>query len=458
MNIQALDITVSHQGRQLSVSIFITPIADTWIVNFHFNRGDRGYFRDKLDRKTLLHHLVYNFDQDFTFESDPIDSAYRLIGRNLDSSFELSISDPELITEAERIRRIMRSTESLSVYEPYLLYGDPEAKYNKENYVTVPVLFATDRKRTDSTKFSKYYGNERGDCLSYGECNVSVPEDHIIGKIERPNAWRQIFGSNPAKDMSILKLQSLGSSDFINQIKENIGTSGVSDLLIFVHGYNSGFQETVIRTAQLRHDLAFKGSAIAFSWTSQDSMTGYTADMDGADIATKNLMEILENFIGAGINKINIIAHSMGNKVVGNCLEKLSLKGIAPKGLINHIIMAAPDVDAQVFEQVTGPSVIKLGKSITLYAASNDFAMKISKFKRTNIPRAGDARSILIIDGIDTIDATKVNKSLIGHSYFGDSRELINDIFHILHSNLTPDKRQLTPINIDRGLYWEFPA
>jgi len=71
---------------------------------------------------------------------------------------------------------------------------------------------------------------------------------------------------------------------------------------------------------------------------------------------------------------------------------------------------------------------------LTLYASSLDKALVASR-KIHRYARAGDAGDdIVIVEGLDSIDASAVDTSLLGHSYFGDNRSVISDIYNLLRS------------------------
>jgi esterase/lipase superfamily enzyme len=75
---------------------------------------------------------------------------------------------------------------------------------------------------------------------------------------------------------------------------------------------------------------------------------------------------------------------------------------------------------------------------VTLYASSKDMALKASK-EVHGYPRAGDAADgILVMPGIDTIDASNVDDSMLAHSYFVESIPVISDIANMLRTRATP--------------------
>ena len=71
-------------------------------------------------------------------------------------------------------------------------------------------------------------------------------------------------------------------------------------------------------------------------------------------------------------------------------------------------------------------------KPITLYVSADDVALKASKTLH-GYPRAGDSGDgIVLINGIETIDATGIDTSFLSHSYFADTTSIISDIFDLI--------------------------
>ena len=98
--------------------------------------------------------------------------------------------------------------------------------------------------------------------------------------------------------------------------------------------------------------------------------------------------------------------------------------------------------------------------SFTLYASSKDKALQASKKIHGEYPRAGDSgKDLVVVKGIDTIDASLIDTSLLGHSYFGDNRSVISDIYYLIKQNLPADKRMgLIAKTIKNLTYWLFKA
>ena len=106
-----------------------------------------------------------------------------------------------------------------------------------------------------------------------------------------------------------------------------------------------------------------------------------------------------------------------------------------------EVILTAPDIDADVFSRDIAPRLQATNSRITMYASSKDKALMASK-KFHHYARAGDSGSgLVVVPGVDTIDATKVNTSFWGHS---PSRSVISDMYYLL-SKRTPRQPATRP-------------
>jgi esterase/lipase superfamily enzyme len=100
-------------------------------------------------------------------------------------------------------------------------------------------------------------------------------------------------------------------------------------------------------------------------------------------------------------------------------------------------VLTAPDIDAATFRQLA--SVFRpVVRRVALYCCAWNKGLIISRTFH-GPPRAGD--SIVIVPGIDVIDASAVDTSLLGHSYFAGNRLLISDIRALIQNELPPSSR-----------------
>jgi esterase/lipase superfamily enzyme len=94
---------------------------------------------------------------------------------------------------------------------------------------------------------------------------------------------------------------------------------------------------------------------------------------------------------------------------------------------------------------------------VTLYASSKDLALVASK-KVHGYARAGDSgQGIIVVPGIETVDATQVDTSLLGHSYFADTQTVLADMFYLIRDGKRAgDRFGLRPVETQSGRHWEF--
>jgi len=88
--------------------------------------------------------------------------------------------------------------------------------------------------------------------------------------------------------------------------------------------------------------------------------------------------------------------------------------------------------------------------------SSDDVALKASRQVHGNF-RAGDSgNGVVLVKGVETIDASGVDTSFLGHSYFASTSSIISDIFDLIKTGKRAEKRKiLKPITSKELLYWK---
>jgi esterase/lipase superfamily enzyme len=334
---------------------------------------------------------------------------------------------------------------------------EEEVDVTKEEYVSINVFYGTDRKETGNIEPKDFFGNQR-DELVFGECEVSIPRDHRIGELESPS-WRKFqFEEDPTKHIVLLKVSPRSAEEFFSDLRSHIDNSkGKKQAFVFIHGYNVTFEDAARRTAQMAYDLGFDGAPIFFSWPSQGEAAAYTVDEANEEWAVPHLKVFLtEVSTRAGADTIYLIAHSMGTHALSAALRQIANTGPRTQ-LFKEVVLAAPDIDAEVFKRDILPEIRPTAGRITLYASSKDKALQASKKVHGN-PRAGQSEldNMVIAPGLDTIDATEVDTSFWGHSYYAENRSVISDIYWLIVTGNPPWQRQLLEKNHNGQKYWTF--
>jgi esterase/lipase superfamily enzyme len=223
---------------------------------------------------------------------------------------------------------------------------------------------------------------------------------------------------------------------FLSDLKAATKAASNRDALLFIHGYNVSFDDACRRAAQLAYDIKFQGQIILYSWPSHASVLNYAGDEEMTEWSQPHFNVFLKQLLsGSEISRLHVIAHSMGNRLLTGALfsNVLTEKEISHLG---ELVLAAPDVNRLIFDQYPG-----FKKRMTLYASDRDQALRLSKWFH-GYSRAGDARpDIDIKAGMDSIDASAVDTSFLGHSYIGDSRSVLADVAALIPAGTEPIKR-----------------
>ncbi|MDD2892906.1 MAG: alpha/beta hydrolase [Halothiobacillaceae bacterium] len=320
----------------------------------------------------------------------------------------------------------------------------------------VDLLYATDRRRNDDLARAGAFGGERG-TLSFGTATVSVPTVHQTGAIEMPSIFKLEFTESASSHFVIRSTQPMSGDRFWQSIGKSASTARTA--LVFVHGYNVTFDEAVRRMAQMVHDLKFKGVPILYSWASAGSRLAYPTDEANVELTYPRLGTLLSELAARpDIDSIWMVAHSMGSRALTRAFVDSAGLGNPLAQKTRQLILAAPDIDYQVFEENLAPRLRSLGVPVTLYVSSGDIALLASRFFHSYGRLGGQISPIFLSKGIDTIDASRVSTDLVGHTYFTKSRSVISDIFDVVESRLPPERRfNLRQANsVESVKHWEF--
>jgi esterase/lipase superfamily enzyme len=313
---------------------------------------------------------------------------------------------------------------------------------SKSEYTTVRVFYATDRQLGDARSPKRFYANERASHghLSLGTCEVSIPgpDYHRVGKLEAPSIVTLQFRADPRKHVLLLRVRPREQDVFYQDVAFQVAGSERREAFVFIHGYNVSFEDAARRTAQLAYDLRFNGAPLFYSWPSKAHWWRYAADETNVTWCVPQL----EAFLGklaksAEAETIHLIAHSMGNRALTAAMQLIVAKRAVSKGLFRHIVLTAPDIDEETFQDLAA-AIAPGADRLTMYSNYKDRALLMSKIFHL-YRRAG--ASIVIVPGMDTIDASKVDTSLVRHSYFGNSRTVLADVSSLIQDGKPPGKR-----------------
>lgn len=261
---------------------------------------------------------------------------------------------------------------------------------------------------------------------------ISVPPHHKIGEIERP-----AFGAaNPSQHFVLASRRDLNDASFRNELATHIsGRIGSNrDVLLYVHGFNTSYDEARFRLAQIVEDGRFGGVPVLFTWPSSDNLLGYEAARDTANASRDSLANVLRDLSDLpDVGRIHILAHSLGTWLTMEALQQRAIAGSPDlNGKLGNVMLAAPDIDLSVFrEQLSHLNPAH----ISVLVSAKDRALSLSSWLAGDRPRLGALNPRKPADrvalrrlGVKVYDLSPESVGLIGHGTYADAPAVVRAI------------------------------
>lgn len=96
-----------------------------------------------------------------------------------------------------------------------------------------------------------------------------------------------------------------------------------------------------------------------FSWPSAATTSGYYHDEEAVQFSEAAFDQFLDDLGKSGATNIILVAHSMGNRLVTKVLSDRASRG-KPTPNLHELLLAAPDINAEVFREQILPGLAKL--------------------------------------------------------------------------------------------------
>jgi len=302
------------------------------------------------------------------------------------------------------------------------------------------VWFGTNRELVGGDANPSFSGR-RGKIVTYGHCDVYVPESHKIGELGSNFIDRLVNRTDDR--LKLRRTCPLQADSFWLLLRSQLEEVPLDrrHAVVFIHGYNVSFDGAALRAAQIGVDLQIEGAMAFFSWPSKGDFDAYKADEASIEASEPAIADFLVNFADrTGATGVHIIAHSMGNRGVLRAVDKIARDAQRRAGIpFANFILAAPDIDAEAFLGLS-KAYKSVARRTTLYVSERDRALALSGWL-SEYPRAGYAPPVTVCDGIDTISVTNIDLTVLGHSYFGEAREVLNDMHSLIFKNEPPGER-----------------
>lgn len=296
----------------------------------------------------------------------------------------------------------------------------------------VDMLVATTR--APSPQPGVLFSGKRGEDLSIDEIVVSVPPNRLPGSLTYPGN-----PPDPATQFTVASIRPT-EGDYSRQWFRRVADRH-GEVLIFVHGFNTTYEESVFRFAQIVHDTGTKAAPILFTWPSQGSVFDYLYDRESANFSRSALEAVIKRSLDdPGVKSVTVMAHSMGSWLTMEALRQLAIRERGLPGKIRNVVLASPDVDIDVFTRQLddigkspGRPNVRSPAKFTVFASADDRALQVSRRLAGGVQRLGAAnvvrepyRSDFERRGVTIIDLSNVKvDDQLGHTKFAESPQIV---------------------------------
>ncbi|MEO9898053.1 MAG: alpha/beta hydrolase [Paracoccaceae bacterium] len=246
------------------------------------------------------------------------------------------------------------------------------------------------------------------------------------------------------------------TKEFQDALRAKMRETGNNKVLVYVHGFNNDFDDSVTSLANLWHFTGRDSIPIAFTWPAGNGAgpLGYFRDRDAGTFAvhhTKEFFRMLADI--PELAQIDIVAHSRGTEVVGTALREQMIfargQGVHPKTAMKTgiLIMAAPDVGIDIVRQrLMSERFSEAFEQVNLYVNPGDAALRLSAYL-TRTRRLGALRDkdfapgeleLLGKEGLVFFIQVEDERGGLGHGYFRSNPAVLSDIVLALRTRAFP--------------------
>ncbi|WP_300548259.1 alpha/beta hydrolase [Roseovarius sp.] len=341
------------------------------------------------------------------------------------------------------------------------------------------LYFITDRNPSRPAEGTLLYTPKRSSSMAFGTARLRPDEN---GKRSRLTQLHEAlrFPATPLPfsqnagvilpDRAATTRYGTSATALQAQLAQALRESGQDEVLLYVHGFNSSFAESVETLARIWQSAGQSPVPLAYSWPADNpGMFGYFKDRESGEFSIFHLKETLRMITATpGLGRFHIIAHSRGSDVVTTALRELVIEtraaGRNPRQSlrIENLILAAPDLDFGVVRQRLvaekfGPA---FGR-ITVYINPEDSALGLAqtlmtgtRFGRLSYSELepNDREIFAQIGNVDFINVSAVTGKS-SHGYFRNNPEVLMDIARVLQSDAPPDSPKRNLIHAEAN-FW----
>ena len=253
---------------------------------------------------------------------------------------------------------------------------------------------------------TRLFTRDRGTLLALARYDISVPPRREPGRVSRPRPGEM---GNPDRHF-LVENARLYPDDraFRSEIGSLLRHDPHGEAVVFVHGFNNTFADSLLRFAQLGADIDLPGVAVHYAWPSAGSPLAYARDRDSALLARDGLETLLRAIEAAGARRTIVVAHSMGAQLLMETLRQMAISagsaGLPPQ---LAVILISPDIDVEVFRS-QARRIGRLPHPFLIFASDRDRTLRLSAFITGEQARLG---SQVDLDTLSDLDVTVIDVS-----------------------------------------------
>ena len=182
-------------------------------------------------------------------------------------------------------------------------------------------------------------------------------------------------------------------AEALADLNRYIETREIKELTIYVHGANNTFYWSVSQAAQFQFFTGNNAMVLAFAWPSPGSIWRYGADKRRGNRAATDLAYLIELLaFNSKATRINLLAYSVGGRVVGGALAQLGQRYKDPATLrIGQVYLTQSDQPLQEFVD-TLPTFFPLVEGLTVTTAAGDPVLTLASItdRKTRLGAVGE--------------------------------------------------------------------
>jgi esterase/lipase superfamily enzyme len=334
------------------------------------------------------------------------------------------------------------------------------------------LYYATNRDTSDAATFQGE-GSRLGSAVSAGTFDVRILPTMPI----TPRVWFD------TKFMEWADQAELSLDDSLARLRADVQASPHKSVLVIVWGFRDWFRSAALKTAYTAYVLDINTPVLLFDWPGNqgEGRSGYLASQKVANQSAPDLGRVLARVSReTGAEKVWLMGSSLGCQTICEAFAWLETQPELFKGLpkIDHVVLSAPDVAADEFDDKFAQRIKALSHHLTAYVSSNDRALlmshwinsgrRLGRLAEVSVPpeerseqyQFEEAQQLLDLQAkglrnFCLVDATPINRTRNLHHFFTDSHEFFDDLYRQL---LQPDNTVSRPLHVvqkgEKRTYW----